>query len=136
LLRNRLILHFKNQHIDHGVVEKNLDVYVKDGGFVPEIIIVDGLGFANITPQDMKKWQELAAAYQTQIWFSATFPNNQTSLAEFIKPLVEYFAVVIELNARPDHIELVLVKDHDAPTIEKLRLRLDPKSLLISNRRV
>ncbi len=136
LLHYRLILHFKDRNAGLPAVEKKLQVYLKDAGFNPEIIIVDGLDFSRITTAELNKWQELAVCYQTQIWFSATLTNGFASLADFNKSLVDSFSVVIELNARPDHIELVLIKDHDVPVVNKLRLRLDPKSLLISNRRV
>jgi hypothetical protein len=136
LLRNRLILHFKNQDAGIASVEKNLKVYVHEGGFAAEIIIVDGFCFTDAHLHDLKKWQEIAIAYNAQIWFSATLPNAKTTVADFIQPFANLFSVVIELNALADHIELKLVKDHDATSLEKLRLRLDPKSLLISNRRV
>jgi len=136
LLRDRLILHFKENGSNLTAVHKSLDIYVKQGGFTPKMIIVDGTHFVEKDQAVLQEWQNLAHAFDSQIWFSATLPANAGSAAEFIKPFIQYFSVVIELNAQQDHIQLRLLKDQDAASCEKLRLRLDPKSLLISNRRV
>jgi len=133
---SRLILHFKSLASDFAAVENNLDVYVKKGGFRPEMVIVDGVDFCTLSREHVQKWQEIAQYYQTQIWFAASLPQNKVSGKEFIEPLMDLFAVVIELNAQPDHTQLTLLKDHDATIVEKMRLCLDPKSLLITNRRV
>lgn len=133
-LHNRLIVHFKQPDVNLDHVENNLNVYIKDGGFKPEIIIVDGYRLQESA--DLAKWQQLAQQYQAEIWFSATLPADGTSAADFIKPYADFFSVIIALSTRPDHIDFHLLKDHSAPTPEKLRLRLDPGSLLIANRRV
>jgi len=133
-LHHRLIVHFKQPDVTLDHVEKKLNVYIKEGGFNPQIIIVDGYCFAQ--PADLGKWQQLAQQYQAEIWFSATLPADGTTAADFIKPFNEYFTVIIELSAQPDHIDFSLLKDHAASVPDKLRLRLDPGTLLIANRRV
>jgi hypothetical protein len=136
LLRHRLILHFK----DHGAtvesVEKNIAIYVRDGGFQPEVMIVDGYPVGTIGDIELAKWQTLAKNLNAEIWFSATLPLVNQAVSEFIKPFQQHFSVVIELNSHSDHIELKLIKDHDATTLEKLLVKLDPKTLLIANRRI
>ncbi|MBN2354709.1 hypothetical protein JXO59_01270, partial [candidate division KSB1 bacterium] len=76
-----------------------------------------------------------------EIWFSATLQNGatptfKTDIPTPINRFSAYFAVIIHLVAHSDYIELKLLKDHDAEDLEKLQLRLDPKTLLIANRRV
>jgi len=136
ILHNRLILHFKQQKSGLDAIINSLNIYINQGGFQPEIMIVDGLNFASTDRQELAKWREIAIKYHTQIWFSATLPASENSAPEFIRPYIDQFSVVIELNTQKDHIQLHLLKDHEATELEQLRLRLDPKSLLISNRRV
>jgi hypothetical protein len=133
-LHHRLIVHFKQPDITLDYVEKNLSVYIKYGNFKPEIIIVDGFPLQETA--DLAKWQQIAQQYQAEIWFSATLPTDGTTAADFIKPFADYFSVIIALSTQLDHIDFHLLKNHTVPTPEKLRLRLDPGTLLIANHRV
>ena len=47
----------------------------------------------------------------------------------------DLFSVIIMLNPISDYVDFQLLKDHDSEDMEKLRLKLDPKTLMISNHR-
>lgn len=141
IIRNRLILHFKRSGLQLDAVQSSIDRLIRDSAFKPTIIIVDGFSFDKATPADLKFWKNLAVQQNAEIWFSATlqvdYPaTDSQGMPAPISQFAEDFAVVILLIAHHEFIELKLLKDHDARDVEKLRLKLDPKTLLISNRRV
>lgn len=141
IIRNRLILHFKRSGLNLETALSSINRLLADSSFNPRIIIIDGFQFDTATPEQMQLWQQLAQTQQVEVWFSATLPNgmvvNETSSIPYpINRLANFFAVIIHLIAHTDYVELLLLKDHDAKDLEKLYLRLDPRTLLIANRRV
>ncbi len=141
IIRNRLILHFKRSGMQLDAVQSSIDRLIRDSDFSPRIIIVDGFCFDKTPAADLTFWKNLAAAHDAEIWFSATlladYPGTEAQgIPAPISPFAVDFAVVVLLIAHREFIELKLLKDHNAKDVEKLRLKLDPKTLLISNRRV
>jgi hypothetical protein len=141
IIRNRLILHFKRAGLNLETVEASIQRLIHDSNFSPQIFIVDGFLFDKATAENLLFWRQLAQKHHVEIWFSATLHGEmQTTEKQGIPYPIhnfsEHFSVIINLLSHADHIELKLLKDHDAVDLEKLHLRLDPKTLLIANRRV
>ncbi len=141
IIRNRLILHFKRTSASLDAVHGSITNLIKDSDFKPSIIFVDGFSFEQATNDQMYFWQQLAKELQVEVWFSATLPNGSSDTETSVFPypidkLSEFFTVIIHLIAHPDYIELLLLKDREIKNLEKLYLRLDPRTLLIANRRV
>lgn len=141
IIHNRLILHFKRSNLNLETVRNSIGRLIKDSAFVPHIIIVDGFAFDKATEDDLLFWKQLAEDHDAEIWFSATLPaemtlSDQSSIPAPVSAFRKILTVIILLIAHRDFIELKLVKDHDEKGPEQLRLRLDPKTLLIANRRV
>jgi len=141
IIRNRLILHFKRAGLNLETVEASIQRLIHDSSFVPQIFIVDGFAFDKAGAAEMAFWRGLAQKHNVEIWFSATLHPEASAvdsrgIPQPISAIADEFAVIINLHSHTDHIELKLLKDHDAANLEKLRLRLDPKTLLIANRRV
>jgi len=44
--------------------------------------------------------------------------------------------VILMLNPVHDYIDMQLLKDHDSREPERIRLKLDPKTMLLQNHRV
>jgi len=141
ILPKRLILHFRQPTIDLDVAKLSINRIIQDGSFVPQMLIVDGLPFEEISKEDLKFWKAFAEEKNVEIWFSATLHRENLDLDENgipapINKFSDLFAVIIMLNPYQDYIELKLLKDHESTELDKLRLKLDPRTLLIANRRV
>ncbi len=140
IIKNRLIMHFRHQELDLKNVKTNILEFVTQTGFHPEIIIIDGFSFFNASIEDFKFWKTFAGELKTAIWFSATLHREALQLDNDgipapVNKFKDLFSVIIMLEPMHKMIHLNLLKDHENTDIEKLRLKLNPKTLLISNHR-
>jgi hypothetical protein len=139
--QNRLIIHFKQPDIPFEQVQKNVDQITGGSAFQPTTWIVDGYSFYDARQEEMEKWKRQAAAQGMEMWFSATL-HRETAEPDVegipypISRFKDLFSVIIMLNPVQDYIDLKLLKDRESKDLEKLRLKLDPKTLLISNHRI
>jgi hypothetical protein len=141
IIPNRLILHFRQGDRSLARVKAHIDAVTSGSGFVPAVVIVDGFPFAAAKTEDWAVWKSIASERQIEMWFSATLPPDGSSIDSQgipapVSAAKDFFSVIILLNPVQEHIELKLLKDHDSTDLEKLRLKLDPRSLLIANHRV
>ncbi len=141
IIRRRLILHFKQNNVPFDDIEKNIE-QVK-AGFIgdPQVIIVDGFPFETATIEQLKAWKTFAQAQNVSVWFSATLHRERLDLDDHGVPApVNKFSnlleVIIMLSPKQDYIEFNLLKSHGNGNGKKIQLKLDPKTLLISNHRV
>jgi hypothetical protein len=138
---NRLIIHFKQPDIPFEQVQKNVELITGGSAFRPTTWIVDGYSFYDAREEEAEKWKRHAAEQGTEMWFSATL-HKETAEPDVegipypISRFKDLFSVIILLNPVQDYIALNLLKDHDSKDLERLRLKLDPKTLLISNHRI
>ncbi|MBN1895652.1 AAA family ATPase [bacterium] len=138
---HRLIIHFKQKDADFGHIRKSVQQINEGSGFNPETVIVDGLDLGKMEREALLLWKQFAEEQEAEIWFSATMQRDEKALeGPGIPPpldcLAELFSVIILLVPKPGYIDMKLLKDRDSGDLEKLRLKLDPKTLLISNHRV
>ncbi len=139
--QNRLIIHFKQPDIPFEQVQKNVELITGGSSFQPSTWIVDGFSFYNSRPEELEKWKRHAQAQGTEMWFSATLHNGEAvpdagGIPHPVSLFKDLFSVIIMLNPVQDYIALQLLKDHDSKDLDRLRLKLDPKTLLISNHRI
>jgi hypothetical protein len=137
----RLLYHFKQKDVKFDTIKKKIEKFTESMAFKPSFIIVDGLPIEEIKNGDFEHWQEFAQEFESEIWFSATLhrhklDSDENGIPAPINKFANYFAVIIMLNPEQNYIDFNLLKDHDSDNLEKLRLKLDPRTLLISNRRV
>ena len=89
----------------------------------------------------MENWKELANEKNQEIWFSSTLHRENLQLDENgipapVNKFPDLFSVIIMLVPQPNHVDFHLLKAHNDTDLEKLRLKLDPKTMLIANHRV
>jgi len=140
IVSNRLIVHFRQADRTLQQVRAHMDTVTAGSGFTPAVIIVDGFSFTAANDADWALWKEIAAERGVEIWFSASLPPGEilTDDSGIPAPVAagkRYFSVIIQLQPMQDHIDLKLLKDRDSVDFEKLRLKLDPRTLLIANHR-
>jgi len=138
---HRLIIHFKQSDIAFDQMKNDIDIFIESMNFKPELYIVDGYPFPQKSEEDMNRWKQLAMEQKIEVWFSATLHRDNMEFDERgipapINRITDSFSVIIMLEPESKHIELKLLKDHDSDDLEKLHLKLDPKTLLIATHRV
>ncbi len=138
---HRLIVHFKQKDVTFDYIKKSIAQLEGGTDFNPEIILVDGLDFEVLSHSDMEGWKAFAVSQNAALWFSAVLHRDDLQLDENgvpapVKYFSDIFSVIIMLQPEQDYVSMKLLKDHDNTDLEKLRLKLDPKTMLISNHRV
>ena len=141
VLRYRLIMHFRHSDVTFAQVQKNIQPIITDGQFSPELIIVDGYPFDRETSEQLNLWKQFAENRMVEMWFSATLHQEKLQLDERgipapVNKFYDLFSVIIMLIPKKDHVDFKLLKDLDSSDLDKLRLKLDPRTLLIANHRV
>jgi len=141
LIRHRLILHFKQKSVHFDDIKNNIQQLEKGVDQSPNILIVDGFPFETATKGDLGYWKSLAEEKQLAIWFSATLHREKLKIdSKGIPAPVNNFSdlleVIIMLKPMRDYIELDLLKSHAGSAENRLYLKLDPKTMLLSNHRI
>ncbi len=141
IIPQRLLLHFKQKDIAISEIHDRIDRFLKNTSFQPTLLIVDGFQFDQAQEEDIALWKRYVQKKEIEIWFSATLHREKLELDDNkipapINRFNDYLSVIIMLNPHHDYIDFELLKAHDVNDLQKLRLKLDTKTLLISNRRV
>jgi len=137
LSRNRVIMNFKQEGTKTEQVLRSLEAMVVHGQFGAETIIVDGLDFDQAGIEDLTKFKEFAGRLGLEVWFSASLRGGEPLFDErgipfMLKNYLSAIDVLISLQLHGDHVHFSLVKDHDRLAPKDMRLKLDPKTLLIA----
>ena len=140
LLKLRLILHFKQPDIPIQHIDEQIALFSNKTENA-KLVILDGFNFDKAKSEDLVKWKQFAEEKNVELWFSATLHRENLQLDSRGVPapvnmFYNFFSVIIMMKPAKDHIELKLLKDHDSADLEKLRIKLDPHTLLLLNYRV
>lgn len=141
VIHHRLIIHFKQKEITFDQISDQIKLIEGGSSFNPDIIIVDGRDFETVTRENLEGWKEFANTQDTEIWFAAVLHRENLQIDDKgipapVNSFTDLFSVIIMLEPGHEFIQLNLLKDHDSKDLEKLRLKLDPKTMLISNHRI
>ena len=138
LVRNRIILNFKQDGISAAQLKKSLLSIINGAPFQADIIVVDGYDFVKSNSEEFFLFKQLAEELGVELWFSATLRREERSFNEAGVPAVlesfmKLVAILIMLDPQDDYIHLTLVKDHEVVPNRDLHLKLDPQILLIAD---
>jgi hypothetical protein len=137
IIKNRVIMNFKQEGTRTEQVLKSLEAMITFGKFAAKAVIVDGYDFTQGTCDDLARFKEFAGKLGLEVWFSASLREAEGSQYDaagvpmVLTPLCAAIDVLITLHATGDHVVLKVVKDHGHPAAGLLPLKLDPKTLLI-----
>ncbi len=136
LIRNRVIMNFKQEGTRTEQVLKSLEAMIVHGQFGAEAVIVDGLDFSQAGPEELRKFKDFAGRLGLEVWFSASLRGDEPLFDDrgipfMLKDHLGAIDVLISLQHHGDHVHFSLVKDHDRLAPKDMRLKLDPKTLLI-----
>ena len=137
LIRNRVIMNFKQDGTRTEQVLRSLEAMIVHANFRAETVIVDGLDFAPAGPEDLAKFKEFAGRLGLEVWFSASLRGEEPLFDELgipneLKTCLGVIDVLISLQHHGDHVHFNLVQDHGRLAPKDLRLKLAPTTLLIA----
>jgi hypothetical protein len=136
IIRNRVIMNFRQEGMKAGQVLKSIEALLGPGNFPAKTIIVDGFNFYLPSIEELVLFKKFAADHQLEIWFSCSLKAedplfDEQGLPDVLKGYLSSIDVVITLEPDNGRVRLTLVKDHDLVLSKKLKLELDPQTLLL-----
>jgi hypothetical protein len=135
LMRNRMIMTFKEAAFSRPKLEERLNDLVYQNIFRPDIVVVDGYDFGEADYESIMDLKEMMAAMNVQVWFSALRhrDDDRVSAAGVPAPCHEVdglFDTVILLQPEQDAILLNIIKDEYDGAAGKI-LNLDPSTMMV-----
>ena len=135
LMRNRMIMTFKEAAFSRPKLEERLNDLVSQNIFRPDIVVVDGYDFGEADYESIMDLKETMAAMNVQVWFSALRhrDDDRVSAAGVPAPCHEVdglFDTVILLQPKQDAILLDIIKDEYDSAVGKV-LNLDPSTMMV-----
>lgn len=137
IIKNRVIMNFSQDGTSTAQVLKSLVAMIEHGKFAADAIIVDGFDFTRSCSADLDLFKNFAEKLELEVWFSASLKGkeplfNESGVPFLLEGCLGKLDVLISLRFEKDHVRLHLVKDHEDSSPKNLDLKLDPKTLLIS----
>jgi len=135
LMRNRIIMTFKEAAFSRLKLEERLNDLVYQNIFRPDVVVVDGYDFGEADYESIMDLKEMMAAMNVQVWFSALRhrDDDRLSAAGVPAPCHEVdglFDTVILLQPKQDAILLDIIKDEYDGAASKV-LNLDPSTMMV-----
>ena len=137
IIRNRVIMNFKQDGARTEQVLKSLEAMIVHGQFAAETLIIDGYEFSQACGEDLAKFKEFAGRLGLEVWFSASLRGEEPLFDDrgfpfLLANCLGAVDVLISLRHQGRYVHFRLVKDHDRVAPKDLKLRLDPTTLLIA----
>jgi hypothetical protein len=137
LIRNRVIMNFKQDGARTEQVLRSLEAMIVHGNFRAETVIVDGLDFAQAGPDELRKFKDFAGRLGLELWFSASLKKedplfDDRGIPYELEGHLGVVDVLISLRHHGDHVHFNLVQDHGRLAPGDMGLKLDPTTLLIA----
>lgn len=139
IIKNRVIMNFKQAGASTEQVLKSLSAMIEHGKFAADAIIVDGFDFTQSSTDDLDLFKNFAERLGLEVWFSASLKGeeplfNKSGVPFLLEACLDKLDVLITLRFEKEHVQLNLIKDKDQKyaSPRDLDLKLDPKTLLIS----
>lgn len=137
IMKNRMIMTFKESSFSKALLEERLDDLVKQNIYKPECLIIDGYDFVNNTKEsliDLRNFMNDRGL--KMIWFSAVSHRNdqRTSLDGVPAPCHEVdslFETVLLIKPEGELMKLDILKCDDCALDPGSVLMLDPSTMLI-----
>ena len=140
VLRNRLIMTFKESEFSRPKLEERVNDLVYQNIFRPTCIVIDGFDFENNDRQAVADVKEMAEAMDMQIWFSALVHRADDRKSDEGIPapcheVGDLFDTVVLIQPETEQLNLSLnvVKDTTGCVKPGKALDLDPATYLVKN---
>ncbi len=139
LVKNRVLMNFNQDGVTSDQILRSLRAMIVDGGFKADALIVDGFDFSRSTFERLSSVKKFAGDLGLEVWYSCTLAGDEPlfdkkNVPLVIKDYVELFDVIVVLEAKQDHIQFSVTKDHEVFNPHAMEVKLDAKSLLIAEK--
>ena len=140
IMKNRMIMTFKESAFSKAVLEERFDDLVQQDIFRPECLIVDGYDFESNTKESLQELRNFMDERGLKtIWFSATSHrgDNRVSADGVPAPchdVASLFETVLLINPAGDEMELAILKCDSSVVDPSATLTLDPSTMLVKKR--
>ncbi|MGI9255848.1 MAG: hypothetical protein ACR2PY_02820 [Salinispira sp.] len=151
LIQNRVIMNFNQAGVRIEHILRSIQALISSGNFQAEVLVIDGYDFSISSIEDLAALRKFARDHGLTIWGTTDTDDttdgsdanddtggatggtfNERGVPAGIVPFIEEIEVLIYLHNQDKHIELSLIKDHDRYVDEDLHLKLEARTLLIS----
>ncbi len=138
IIKNRVIMNFNQESVETSQILKSLEALIKEGNFTADTVIFDGYAISSDTREDLDLIRSFAEKLNLEIWFSLSLSEeegelfNEQRIPRLIEGLEEEIDVVVNLRHSDGFVHLEVAKDHELIEAKDMKLRLDPKTLLIA----
>jgi methyl coenzyme M reductase beta subunit len=133
--RNRMLHTYAGKSFTIHKLRHSINFLKEYAHFDPVCLILQGYDFERATLEEMQGLRELAAEFNVEMWMSAMTHRgvkaNEHGIPEHIAKLASAIAVIVEMTDHNDGVHISLLKDHDNPDVAKLKLALDPSTMLL-----
>jgi len=135
--KNRIILAYLKESFGLSRLRKNLRNLVKEIGFAPDTLVVDGVDFAGAGRDMFEGFKGMAKEFNLEVWFSALSHRHITEANERGIPfpcnnLDDLFSLIILLYSTQSGVFLKLLKDHESEAVPDAMVGLDPDNFLVT----
>jgi KaiC/GvpD/RAD55 family RecA-like ATPase len=137
LVKNRVIMNFAQETVTIDQILHSLRAMINEGGFKASTLIVDGYDFSHSTGDCLAKVKAFATETGLEVWYSATLAGDEPQIDKnnvpaLLRACLDSISVLILLEPKSEYIHFTVVKDHGRMNPQDLKLKLDPKTLLIA----
>jgi len=140
IMKNRMIMTFKEASFSRVKLEERLDDLVKQDIYKPECLIIDGFDFAAADREaiiEMREFMQMRGL--KMIWFSAVRHREDTRVSADGVPapcheIDDLFDTILLINPHGEEMDLEILKCDECSVDPGTKLRLDPSTLLIQKK--
>jgi KaiC/GvpD/RAD55 family RecA-like ATPase len=138
LVHNRVIMNFSQGSLKTEQILSSIRHLMVEGGIKASTLVIDGFDFQKSNPETLAKVHAFAVEMAVEIWFSATLPIDGQLAAKGKAPTIltafmPSIAVLVVLEPKTEYIHFDVVKHHESTNLQDLKIKLDPKTLLIAD---
>lgn len=103
--------------------------------FVPSAIMIEGLEFEQLEPEDLEGLRAIARGCDAEMWMTATTTRDAEKTERGVPaPLARWEAdldVILTMAHEGGNVQVHVLKDHDNEEIADLNIALDPTTMLL-----
>jgi KaiC/GvpD/RAD55 family RecA-like ATPase len=138
-VQRRVIMNFSQTGISVERIVSSLRSMIGQGHFCADLVVVDGYDFAQTDRGNIELFKSFARDMNLEIWFSVSLAveeegdeaASEGTVPPLLAPYADQFSTILRMRTSEGHVLLRLLKDHDVAPVPDLRLKLDPKTLLV-----
>lgn len=131
-VRNRVIMNFSQTGVTVERILGSLRAMIGNAHFGADLVIVDGYNFMDTDRSRIEHFAQFARDLGMEIWFSVSLPETdevEGQVPSILAPYADQFATILGMQATGGYVSLRVLQDRGP--VNGLRLKLDPKTLLV-----